>query len=246
MVIHKSGKSRLKFAIVGYGAIGKRHAEMIINNPRAALVGIVDVRKEVMDNESEDRKKIPFFTSIDDLFSASILIDVVNICTPNGLHAEQCIKGLSNKSHVVCEKPMGLSKPNCEQVIFKALEVSRQVFCVMQNRYSSPAVWLKSIIEEKRLGKIHMVQVNCYWNRGEGYYAKSQWKGTLKLDGGPLFTQFSHFVDIMYWLFGDIKDIKARFENFNHRHDTEFEDSGFISFSFRDGGLGAFNYENKK
>lgn len=232
---------KIKFAVVGYGAIGKQHVEMIINNPLAELVGIVDVRKEVMKQESGELKKIPFFTSIDDLFSAAN-VDVINICTPNGLHTEQCIKGLSNKSHVVCEKPMGLSRSNCEQVIFKALEVDRQVFCVMQNRYSPPAVWLKSIIDEKRLGTIHMVLINCFWNRNTGYYAKSQWKGTLKLDGGPLFTQFSHFVDIMYWLFGDIKDIKARFENFNHRHDTEFEDSGFINFCFTNGGLGAFNY----
>jgi predicted dehydrogenase len=64
----------------------------------------------------------------------------------------------------------------------------------------------------------------------------------MRYDGGPLFTQFSHFIDIMYWLFGDIDDIRARFWNFNHQHNTEFEDSGHLNFKFKRGGMGSFNY----
>ena len=87
-----------------------------------------------------------------------------------------------------------------------------------------------------------MVQINCYWNRDDRYYGKSDWKGTLALDGGPLFTQFSHFIDIMYWLFGDIENIQAHFDNFKHQKNTEFEDSGFIHFDFVNGGIGSINY----
>jgi predicted dehydrogenase len=112
----------------------------------------------------------------------------------------------------------------------------------MQNRYSPPAVWIKDLIERKILGEIFMVQLNCYWNRDERYYKKSSWKGTKELDGGTLFTQFSHFIDIMYWLFGDIKDIKAQFNNFNHKNLTEFEDSGTVMFNFVNGGMGSINY----
>ena len=88
------------------------------------------------------------------------------------MHAEQSIKALEAGKHVVCEKPMGLSKEKCEQVIFKALQVSKQVFCVMQNRYSPPSEWLKSIVENGTLGKTFMVQLNCYWNRDNRYYKK--------------------------------------------------------------------------
>ena len=138
---------------------------------------------------------------------------------------------------------MGLSKAECEQIIFKSLQVSRQVFCVMQNRYSPPTQWLKSIIREERLGKIFMVQINCYWNRDERYYKLGNWKGSKTLDGGPLFTQFSHFIDIMYWLFGDIKNINASFQNFTHKTNTEFvDDSGIVSFEFMSGGMGVLNY----
>jgi predicted dehydrogenase len=87
-----------------------------------------------------------------------------------------------------------------------------------------------------------MVQINCFWNRDERYYKKSVWKGTEKLDGGTLFTQFSHFIDIMYWLFGDIKNINGSFADFSHKDLTEFEDSGIIYFDFVKEGKGNINY----
>jgi predicted dehydrogenase len=112
----------------------------------------------------------------------------------------------------------------------------------MQNRYSPPSKWLKKIVEKKIIGDIFMVQLNCYWNRDDRYYTKGGWKGTHDLDGGVLFTQFSHFIDIMYWLFGDIKDIQGKFRDFTHSDLTDFEDSGFVNFNFTQGGMGAINY----
>jgi predicted dehydrogenase len=233
-------KDKIKFAVVGCGHIGKRHAEMIERNEEAQLVALVDIRKK--EELGIEAYEVPFFSSIDELLAANLPIDVVNICTPNGLHAQQAIQSLEHKYHVVCEKPMGLSKDNCEKVIFKALQMSKNVFCVMQNRYSPPSEWIKHVVSEGILGDIFMVQLNCYWNRDERYYKKGGWKGTADLDGGTLFTQFSHFIDIMYWLFGDIQNIQGKFNDFTHKDSTAFEDSGFVSFDFVNGGMGCLNY----
>ncbi|MCE3295031.1 MAG: oxidoreductase [Crocinitomicaceae bacterium] len=236
----KINSDKIKFAVIGAGHIGKRHAEMIKRDPEAELVAMVDVRsKEECGAESFD---VPFFRTTEELLGSGLDFDVVNVCTPNGLHAEQAIAALEHKKHVVCEKPMGLSKDSCEKVIFKSLQMSRQVFCVMQNRYSPPSEWIKSIVDNGTLGDIFMVQLNCYWNRDERYYKKGGWKGTNELDGGTLFTQFSHFIDIMYWLFGDIDNIQAKFADFTHKNSTDFEDSGFVSFDFVNGGMGCINY----
>lgn len=235
-----SVQDKVKFAVVGAGHIGKRHAEMISRNEESELVAIADIRsKEECD---ATRFEVPFFKSVDELLDSDLDYDVVCVCTPNGLHADQSIKALEKKKHVVCEKPMGLSKDNCEKVIFKSLQMSKQVFCVMQNRYSPPSQWIKSIVEDKIIGDTFMVQLNCYWNRDERYYKAGGWKGTTDLDGGTLFTQFSHFIDIMYWLFGDIENIQGKFADFTHKESTDFEDSGFVSFDFINGGMGALNY----
>ena len=235
-----SNDKKIKFAVIGAGHIGKRHAEMISREEEGQLVAMVDVRsKEECGAESFD---VPFFNSIEELLASGVAFDVVNICTPNGLHANQSLIALEAKKHVVCEKPMGLSKDNCEKVIFKSLQMSKNVFCVMQNRYSPPSQWIKSVVSEGVLGDIYMVQLNCYWNRDDRYYKKGGWKGTPDLDGGTLFTQFSHFIDIMYWLFGDIDNIQGRFADFNHKESTTFEDSGLVSFDFINGGMGCINY----
>lgn len=231
---------KIKFAVVGCGHIGKRHAEMILGNAEAELVALCDAGEK--DKLGIEKYNAPFFNSLDELLNSNLGIDVINICTPNGLHAEHSIKALEKKHHVVCEKPMGLTKLQCEEVIFKALQMSKNFFCVMQNRYSPPSVWIKDLIENKVLGDIFMVQLNCYWNRDDRYYKKGGWKGTQELDGGTLFTQFSHFIDIMYWLFGDITNIQAKFQDFTHQNSTDFEDSGFVSFDFINGGMGSLNY----
>lgn len=230
----------IKFAVIGQGHIGKRHAEMIRRNPDSQLVAVCDILpKEQVGLENIE---VPYFRSIDELLDSDLDIDVVNICTPNGFHAEYAIKALEKKHHVVLEKPIALTKHDAEQIVFKSLQVSRHVFCVMQNRYSPPSVWLKQIVTEKRLGDIYMVQLNCYWNRDERYYKKGNWHGTADLDGGTLFTQFSHFIDIMYWLFGDITNIRGNFHDFSHQSLTDFEDSGVVTFDFVNGGMGSLNY----
>ena len=235
--------SKVKFAVIGCGHIGKRHAEMIERNEESELVALVDIKPK--DQVGIDAYSASFFNSVDALLQSPELnkIDVINIASPNGYHVEHALKCLEAKKHVVIEKPMALNKQDAELVIYKALNVHKHVFAVMQNRYSPPSVWIKDLIESGRLGNIYMVQLNCYWNRDSRYYKTDSWHGKKDLDGGTLFTQFSHFIDLMYWLFGDIKNIHSRFSNFNHKDLTEFrEDSGMIQFDFVNGGSGCMNF----
>ncbi|UTW60934.1 Gfo/Idh/MocA family oxidoreductase [bacterium SCSIO 12741] len=233
-------KGKLKFAVVGYGHIGRRHAAMVAGNELAQVAAVVDPVEERRKLAQEDHG-CQVFASSDELYASGMEIDVVNVCTPNGVHSDQAIEALSNRCHVVIEKPMGLTKHKTEEVIYKALQVSRQVFLVKQNRYSPSSAWLKSLMDENRFGEIFMVQLNCYWNRDDRYYKPGGWKGTKEMDGGTLFTQFSHFIDIMYWLFGDIENISGRSINNNHPS-TEFEDTGIVNFDFVNGGMGSLNF----
>lgn len=231
---------KIRFAVVGCGHIGKRHAEMITRDEKAELVALCDIRpKEELGIEAYP---VPFAKNLDELLEIASDVDVINICVPNGLHAEMAIKAIEAGHHVVIEKPMALTLADAERVIYTSLRYRKQVFCVMQNRYSPPSVWIKEMVDSGKLGQIYMVQLNCYWNRDERYYKPGGWHGDARLDGGTLFTQFSHFIDIMYWLFGDICDIQARFADFNHKELTDFEDSGFVNFRFVNGGMGALSY----
>lgn len=230
----------VKFAVIGCGHIGKRHAEMIKRNPEAELVALCDVLP--VDKVNTVQFGVPQYSTLGEMIAAHPEIDVVNIATPNGFHCEHALEALEALKHVVIEKPLALSKADAEKIIFKALQVHRQVFAVMQNRYSPPSVWIKEMVESGRLGDIYMVQLNCYWNRDNRYYKPGSWHGHKKLDGGTLFTQFSHFIDILYWLLGDIHNINSRFYDFNHAELTDFEDSGIVTFDFLNGGSGVLNF----
>jgi UDP-N-acetyl-2-amino-2-deoxyglucuronate dehydrogenase len=232
---------KIRFAIVGFGHIGRRHATIANEYEFSELAAVIDSDETVRQHELYPQGA-PFFSSIEAFLESEVKADVVTIATPNGYHCPYALKSLAKGYHVVIEKPMGLSKAECEDVIFKALQVSKQVFVVKQNRYSPPSKWLKELISSGKLGDILMVQTNCYWNRDGRYYKNGGWKGTKELDGGSLYTQFSHFVDIMYWLFGDIKNIKSTFNNYTHGELTEFEDSGLVQFEFMNGGMGCINF----
>lgn len=106
-------KRKIKFAVVGSGHIGKRHAEMIRRNSEAELVAMCDIKPKA--DLGLNDLEVPFFNSIEELFQAGLEFDVVNVCSPNGLHAEHTLVALDHKKHVVIEKPMGLTVADCEK-----------------------------------------------------------------------------------------------------------------------------------
>lgn len=232
-------ENKVRFAVLGYGHIGRKLAGIINEGEEYELAAVCDISERAL---KESYASVPFFTSYQNLFQSHCEFDVLYIATPNGLHLEHALAAIRADHHVVIEKPMALTKEGCEQIIAEGKLYNRQVFCVMQNRFSAVSQWLKHIFSNGIAGKVFMVQVNCYWNRDERYYTKDNWHGTKQLDGGTLFTQFAHFVDTVYWLFGDIANVHARLKNFNHKDLTDFEDSGVVSFEFNDGGIGSFNF----
>jgi predicted dehydrogenase len=228
----------IKFAIIGCGRIAQRHAEHIKNN--GVLVAVCDIIRERADALAQQYEAKAFY-SVDDFISAHFDIDVVAICSPNGLHAAHSIAALKAGYHVLCEKPLGLSLQECGDMIKTAEQMNKRLFAIKQNRFNPPVAAVKKIIDEGRLGKIFDVQLSCFWNRNEDYY-KNSWKGTKTLDGGTLFTQFSHFIDLLYWMLGDVKEVKAFMGNYNHEGIIEFEDTGVVILKFHNGAIGTINY----
>lgn len=214
--------NKLRFSIVGFGNIGRRHAEHILHNSDTELVAICDIKNGLSGKVPEG---VTFYTSIDEML-AQTKADILCVCTPNYLHELHAIKGLRSGLHTVVEKPMAISVASCDRMIAAANETGKTIFAVKQNRYNPPVQAVKQIIEKGELGKLYMLQVNCFWNRGDAYYAESDWRGKKDKDGGCLFTQFSHFVDILYYLNGSIKGAKGWIHNFAHQHNTEVEDTG--------------------
>lgn len=228
---------KIRFGILGCGYIAARHARHIASHPNAELISAYDIVQDKSEMFSREFGIRPA-SSLKNFVTDSD-IDIVNICTPNGSHCGLAIEALNAGKHVLVEKPMALTKEDCEKMIHAATSNNRELFVVKQNRFNPPVQELKKIIDQKKLGKIYMVSVNCFWNRNEEYYRFSDWKGKKDLDGGSLFTQFSHFIDIFYYLFGDIRNIHGMVANEGHKGLIEFEDTGCFTFQFNSGALGS-------
>jgi len=230
--------SKLKFAVVGYGNIGKRHVHHILAHPEAELVAICDVHEKII--EEQALQSIKRYTNIEQMLQ-EIDANVINVCTPNYLHHPHTIAALKAGFHVVCEKPMAISSAECEDMIQTASLSDKTIFVVKQNRYNEPVQQVKTLLQDGTLGNIFFINVNCFWNRNEYYYTESPWRGKKNLDGGCLFTQFSHFVDILYYLFGDIATSQGQVFNFDHAY-TEVEDTGSFILKTAEGALVNFNF----
>lgn len=228
----------VRFAIVGLGNIGQRHAAHILANPDATLAAVCDVIPTRMSNMPDDTRR---YASLEQLL-ANEEGNVLCICTPNHLHEPHAILAMRHGWHVVVEKPMAISTASCDRMIAAASENDRIIFAVKQNRYNPPVQEVRKILQGGLLGNLFLVQVNCFWNRGDAYYAESDWRGSKAKDGGCLFTQFSHFVDILYYLNGPVLEASGWVQNFAHQHNTEVEDTGSFVLKGANGSIINFNF----
>ncbi len=223
-------------AIIGCGRIAGRHAAQIVKHGKlAAVCDIVPTKA----NELAALYGCKAYYTIEELLAQEKELDLVSICTPNGLHAVHAIKALEAGHHVLCEKPLAIDTVSAKMMMEAAEKNSKKLLVVKQNRYNPPVAFVKDLIVKGMLGRIYSFQVNCFWNRPPAYY--TDWKGTKELDGGTLFTQFSHFIDLLYWFLDDVTTVKAITTNVAHPS-IEFEDTGAVLLEMESGAIGTLNY----
>ena len=231
---------KIKFAIAGCGAIGSRHAAVLEAEPRAEIVALCDIDKNNADKlRSLYGEHIPVFTDYSAMLRESGA-EVINICTPHGLHAPMAIEAASSRKHALVEKPMALKTCDAALMIETARLNNVNLMVVKQNRYNVPIALAKKALDSGNMGRIFMVKCDVLWNRHDGYYNDSNWRGNRLLEGGALYTQASHFIDLLNWWFGDVVSAKAHISTKNHK--IEIEDCGSAFLEFETGVIGSLTW----
>jgi predicted dehydrogenase len=227
----------VRFALVGCGSIGARHASLIAVQAGADLVGVCDsdpaALADLVGRGLVDRANT--WTDYEQLLR-DVRADVVDICTPHSLHAPMAIAAAASGRHVLVEKPMALSTADAEEMIRTADRHQVRLMVVKQNRYNQPVVLTRDALLSGRLGRVHLVQCNVLWNRNDDYYRLSPWRGRKACEGGALFTQVSHFIDLLVWWFGDL--VSASADIATRAHAIDVEDCGTATLLFDTGVLG--------
>ncbi len=238
MFSHLSSMRKIKFGIIGCGHIGKRHAAVIDSDTNAELVALCDIDNTAASDLADAYAIQNIFEDYQDLLLMDL--DIVNICTPHYLHKEMTVDALKLSNHVLVEKPMAITAEDARKTIETSRETGFKLSLVKQNRHNVPIILAGKALSEGKLGAISMVQCNVFWNRHQGYYNQSDWRGKKDKEGGALFTQASHFIDLLVHWFGPV--IKAKTEISTQFHDIEVEDVGISSVVFKSGALGSISW----
>jgi UDP-N-acetyl-2-amino-2-deoxyglucuronate dehydrogenase len=228
----------IRFALVGCGRISASHVDALRQHAgRAEWVAVCDRRPEALAAAAERTGARPF-DSLDALLAASDA-DVVVLATPSGLHPQQAIQVAQAGRHVLSEKPMATKWDEGVAMVRACRDAGVKLFVVKQNRLNATMQRLKRAIDERRFGRIHMVNVNVFWTRPQSYYDDAPWRGRWDLDGGAFMNQASHYVDMVDWLVGPVDNVHAY--TATQLRDIEAEDSGVMSLRLRGGGLASIN-----
>jgi predicted dehydrogenase len=227
--------TRLRFAVLGCGRIARRHVDAILKCSDAELVAVCDVdaaRAHSLASTCGARA----FTDLEEMLRASPEIDVVNVLTPSGNHADHAVRVAGHGKHVVVEKPMALTIADADAMIHACQRAERRLFVVKQLRYNVPVQHLARALEAGRFGKLVMGTVRVRRCRRQEYYAQDSWRGTWELDGGVLANQASHHIDLLMWMLGDVQSVYAKATT--RLVDIETEDTAAVVLQFANGALG--------
>ena len=229
---------KLKFALIGCGRVSENHLGALTSGQLPAeLVAVCD-KEEAKARAKGEKYKLPFYTDYHRMLAAHPDVDVINVATPTGYHAEHVIDLSQHGKHIVVEKPMALRVTDCDRMIKACQKNHSRLFVVKQNRFNPAVVAARKALDEGRFGKLVMGTVRVRWRRTQEYYEQDNWHGTWALDGGVMSQQASHHLDLLQWFLGPINNLHCR--TATRLLDIEVEDTAVATFQFKSGALGAF------
>jgi UDP-N-acetyl-2-amino-2-deoxyglucuronate dehydrogenase len=229
---------KLRFALVGCGRIARNHfAALAQHADRCELVAVCDVDPAALDRAVTETGATPF-DHLDRMLAHSD-IDACIITTPSGLHPMQAVRVAGAGRHVITEKPMATRWEDAKRMVGACDAAGVRMFVVKQNRRNATLQLLKRAVDNKRFGRIYMVNLNVFWTRPQSYYNSAPWRGTWEFDGGAFMNQASHYIDLLDWIIGPVESLQAYTATL--ARDIEVEDTGVISLRWRNGALGSMN-----
>ncbi|GLX66224.1 Gfo/Idh/MocA family protein [Paenibacillus glycanilyticus] len=228
----------LKVAIIGAGAISRAHIDSYLKFPeRCQVVAVTDIYVDKAEKRIAEcgLTKAQAFADYTELLELDI--DLVSVCTPPYTHADIAVQFLRAGKHVMVEKPMASSLEECDAMNRVAEESGKLLSIVAQNRFRTPMMKLKSVLDSGLIGPVVHSQIDSYWWRGHSYY-DLWWRGTWEKEGGGCTLNHAvHHIDALLWMMGRPTELQAFMSNTSHDN-AEVEDISIAMLKFAGGGLG--------
>ena len=222
------------FGIVGTGVIAAIHADAIATVPDARLAAVTDVAAGAAAAFAAAHG-CAAEPDLDALLARPD-VDVVSVCVPSGLHAEVGVQAAKAGKHLVVEKPIDVTLEAADRLIEAARAAGVALTVISQHRFDPGLIEAKRLLDEGALGRLVLGEASTKWYRSQAYYDRAAWRGTRAMDGGSLMNQGIHYVDLLRWCMGPVREVTALCGT--QTHQIEVEDTSLAALRFSSGALG--------
>ena len=230
------GLKKIGIGIIGTGAIAGHHFKSVQALTDCEVIAMASSSKERATKAAE-KFGVKVYDSYEELLKDKA-VDAVIICTHSGNHLGPTIAAAKMGKHVLVEKPIEVSLKRADKMIAACEKAGVKLGVIYQNRFSPDYIQLKKAVLAGHLGQLILGNAYIKWFRDSSYYESSDWKGTIKGDGGAaLINQGIHTIDLLLDIMGDAESVFGKTRTVKHK--IEGEDLGLALLTFKNGALGS-------
>lgn len=220
---------KLRWGIVGCGAVAHAHALALRQIPNVELVACHDISSSKAEDFAKCYGLIPH-NDLEKFFNENF--DVVSVCTPSGVRKDIVLEALRRKIHVITEKPLEVTLEAIDEMIIESEKNGVILSCILQTRFGEAQQKMKQILNEGTIGKVVLAEASVVWFRSQEYYDSSSWRGTWKYDGGgALMNQAIHTIDLLLWYMGKPKLVWGVTKTLARNIETEDTAAAVVEFN---------------
>ena len=229
-------KDMVHFGIIGTGIIAKKHIAAIGQAEHASAEAVCDVNINAANQFAREHGVKKVYADYQELLSDPA-VEAVSICTPSGTHGEIVKAAARAGKHILCEKPIETTKAKIDDLIAVVESSGVKMQCVYQRRFLDGPQKAKELLASGRMGRLLMASAYLKYYRTPEYYRSAGWRATWEYDGGGcLMNQGVHGIDLLTWLTGGIKRVRAITDT--RFHHIPVEDSAAVIAEYQGGAIG--------
>ena len=193
-----------RIAIVGFGLVGRRHAEVVRRAPDLSLAAIVEPSQN--GRAEAERLGVPVFSTLEQMLDI-IKPDGVVLATPTPMHLEQGLTCIAAKCPVLIEKPITVTSQEALQLTTAAEKAEVPLLVGHHRRHNGMVKSAKAALLNGAIGDIRAVQATCWFYKPDYYFDAAPWR--TKKGAGPISVNLVHDVDLLRHFCGDVKMVQA-------------------------------------
>lgn len=230
----------MKYALIGCGRIAVNHIKAVVNN-ELEMVAVCDVEPlhiDILFEKTGYTGNPERYTDYKKMIAEHPDLELIAVATESGIHAEIVLYCIDHGINVIVEKPMAMSMKDADEIVKRSAEAGVKVSVCHQNRFNVAIQQMRQALEAGRFGRVSHGSINVRWNRGKDYYDQALWRGKWASDGGCLFNQCIHGIDLLRWMMGDEVEEVYGVTKQQFHHYLECEDIGMAVVKFKNGAVG--------